>query len=218
MTDEQIQKIIDALLNATFLDDWYFYVILFSVSLLGGLVGAYLKSYGAEKAKYTAIESSLETIEKQIKLTTKTSETIKTTLDHENWRKKELEVLKRQKIEEYFSLVLIIHESLQDEMMHIYYKNEPKFDHQTYNKATVIQALHLPEIEKEHLGLAQAVIDFQTWVFTGRKIANNQKKIGLPQTPTKGHMKEQSPLIRKVGDERIKVLNKIRDIAQQLNN
>ncbi len=217
MTDVQVQQVVKSLLDATFLDDWYFYVILFSVSLLGGLIGAYIKSYGSEKAKYAAIESSLNTIKKQVQATTETSENIKIALDHDNWRKKELELNKRNKIEEYYTLVLIIHETLQDEMMHIYYKDEPKFDHQTYNKATVIQALHLPELQMEHLALALAVTDFKTWMYNGRKIANNQKKIGLPATPTKGHMKNQSALIQKVGTERLKVLDKIQDIAKKLN-
>ena len=150
MSDAQVQQVIDAILNATLLDNWHFYLISFFVSLISISGFAFLKSYYTEKgkyavletklgiiekeakvredikfkaiqdnlvtikdqiitqekAKYTAIEESLDIIKKQVKATTETSEKIKTALNHDNWRKKELEMLKRQKLEDYYFLIL----------------------------------------------------------------------------------------------------------------
>lgn len=67
MTDAQVQQVIDAILNATLLDNWHFYLISFFVSLISISGFAFLKSYYTQKGKYAALEEKLDLIEDEAK-------------------------------------------------------------------------------------------------------------------------------------------------------
>ena len=279
MTDEQILKIIDALLNATFLDNWYFYLILFSVSLLGGLAGAYIKSYGSviakytaiekginairlqaetteiarftaiekslgiikeqaettalanytaieksldtikkqaelsEKAKYTAIEESLDTIKKQIKVTTETSEGIKQTLAHDNWRKKELETLKRNKLEDYCHLILKIKYDLVNEMRSCLYDENLEFDSNIVDKAALLQSLYLPEIFDQHRAFSKTAYDFQTWIYNGQA----KKHRGGQEWPDSDYISQMHDLLMALHIPQTTLLKTVNKLASEIN-
>lgn len=106
MKDDQIKQIVEAILSQTTVDDWYFYFLIFSVILIGAYLGAFIRSFGNEKGKYKAIESSLDIIKKQVSATTETAEKIKNGIELNVWREKDREMLKRQKLEEYLFLIL----------------------------------------------------------------------------------------------------------------
>ena len=72
------------------------YVVALIFSVIGTGFGAFTTSYLDEKGRFLAIETSLDTILKEVKATTEVSEGIRFKLDHDNWRSKELELLKRK--------------------------------------------------------------------------------------------------------------------------
>ncbi|MBL4799090.1 MAG: hypothetical protein JKY50_21295 [Oleispira sp.] len=217
MTDAQVQQVIDALLNATFLDDWYLYAIMFSVSLLGAWLGAYLKSYSSEKAKYAAIESSLDTIKKKVEATTKASENIKIAMDHDNWRKKELEMLKRQKLEDYYILILSISECLNNERDSVFFGNDDAFDQNTFFQAELIQSLYLPEILEEHNSLFLAIHKFKEWIYVGAEIRAVNNQMGGPDSPSESHMNMFKGMMDSLNQPRIDILVKLKQVAAELN-
>lgn len=215
MSDLQVKQVISALLDATFLDDWFFYVILFSVSLLGGLAGAYLKSYGSEKAKYDAIESSLDTIKKQVKATTETSERIKHSLEINNWRKKELETLKRSKLEEYGNLLLAVFNNMERLTSNKLYDKEINFDEYTVEKLTLIQSLYLPEISSEHSEYAMAYFDLKAWIYEGATLKNAIKE--KCDEKWEGHLAEGNGLFLNLDYPQRALLEKLAVVATNLN-
>jgi hypothetical protein len=218
MKEEHIDKIIEALMNATFLDDWYFYVLLFSVSLIGAWLGSYIKSSVAEKAKYKAIEANLEIIKKQVSETTKTSEQIKTAIEHGNWRKKELEILKRQKLEQYYAHVALISESLGNEMVCAFYNQDINYDSQNFNKADLIQSLYLPELLEEHIELSKAVHCYKRWLADGLFSISDQGKNGVVNPkPTEEHMNKHASIVNGLVQPTVNVFKKTKEIALKIN-
>lgn len=218
MTQTQVQKIISALQNESLLDNWQAYGIIFAVSLIGAWLGAFIKSYSSEKGKYSAIEDSLETIQKQIKVTTETSEKIKTALDHDNWRKKELETLKRNKIEEYYSHILHLHDSLQDKMESIFFNKENEQDPMIFDKASLIQALYLPELESEHNKLSLIVSEFNIWVSEVRiELAKEMKRTGVRPQVNDEQVEPHNILTSRYLNQSHVILRSIKEVSKELN-
>jgi len=218
MKDEQIKTIVESILNETILDDWYFYLLLFLVSLLGAVFGGFIKSFGAEKGKYKAIESSLDIIKKQVSETTKTTEKIKKDIELNVWREKDREMLKREKLEEYFSYVLISKEAFHAEMENKLFKQENDFDEQAYNKADILQALYLPELAAEHNNYRKAVVVYRNWLVAGmldmqERIKNGEKNV----TPSSECMEKYGEIVQGFNPSLIDISDKAKEVTMGIN-
>lgn len=80
--------------------DWRYYAVIIGISFLGALFFAWLKSYGTEKGKISAIASNFEQIKMQLAETTLTTKNIELALGHSDWMAKEYKTLRRAKLEE----------------------------------------------------------------------------------------------------------------------
>ena len=218
MKEEYINKIVQALLNETILDEWYFYLLLFAVSLLGASFGSFIKSFWSEKAKYSAIESSLDTIKKQVSETTKTTEKIKQDIELNIWRKKDREMLKREKVEEYFSLILLSTETFHAEMENRLFNKDNKYDKQVYNKADLIQALYLPELAGVHNEFRKVFVEFRYWLSSCMEDIYERRKLGEVNITAKPELLDQyGEVIRKFNPVIIDITEKAKEVANQIN-
>lgn len=206
------------ILNESIIENWYFYLLFFFISVIGSYLGALLKGTGAEKGKYLAIESSLQTIEKQVAITTQTSESIKTTIEHDFWRKKELEVIKREKLEQYFLHISALNNSLNNEMLDRLFNAKVDYDPLCFDKANMIQSLYLPELQKEHLEVSKVVHGFTSWVSDGMFMLAEQSSKGVKEPmPTPEFMKKQPILLGALNKPISNALLKTREVAQSIN-
>lgn len=171
-----------------------------------------------EKAKYQAIEESLETIEKQVKATTLTSENIKTSLDHGNWRKKELEILKREKLELYYTHIYNIYSILHGQMIEILENEDHTREFEDFNDSCIIQSLYLPEFEIEQLELANIVNGFSSWVNNEKSLVEKGKAQGIEHNVSNDSKTTYENLTKLITAQRNKIMIKIQDIAKELNN
>ena len=73
----------------------------YAIKRLNDSVKSYSKSYGAEVAKIDVNTHKLDEIQKQLAQSVEISESIKSDIAHGAWREKELELLKREKLEQY---------------------------------------------------------------------------------------------------------------------
>jgi hypothetical protein len=218
MKDEQIKTIVESILNETILDDWYFYLLLFGVSLLGTVFGSFIKSFGAEKGKYKAIESSLDTIKKQVSETTKTTEKIKKDIELNVWREKNREMLKREKLEEYFSFVLISKDNFHAEMENKLFNQENDYDKQAFNKADMLQALYLPELSVEHNNYRKAVVVYRDWLVAGMMDMQERTKNGEKNvTPSSECMAKYSEVVRGFSPSLLAISDKAKEVAMHIN-
>jgi hypothetical protein len=214
MTEQFVLEII----NESIYQNWYFYLMFLLISIIGSYFASLLKGSGQEKGKYLAIESSLKAIEKQVAITTKTSESIKTTIEHDSWRKKELEVIKREKLESYFLYMSELSNSLNNEMLEKLFGSEVEYDAQCFYKANMLQALYLPELLQEHHEVFKAVQEFTNWVADGLFLIAEQSSKGIQNSkPTKEFMEKHPVLLKALTKPISNALLKTREIAGTIN-
>ena len=218
MDKELIKQIALEVMNVTIIQNWYFYCLLLLISIVSAFGVSLIKNFGKEKSKYLAIESSLETIVKQVKLTTETSEQIKTGIEHNVWRKKELETLKREKLEQYFIHISLVNNSLNNEMISKFFGEKVEHDPENFTKADMIQSLYLPELLEVHHDLSKVVVEFQTWIADGLFILANQANAQVKDPSLlQLHMKKQPIVIKNLVNPVFSVLQKTRELAKEIN-
>jgi hypothetical protein len=218
MDKELIKQIALEVMNVTIIQNWYFYCLLLLISIVSAFGVSLIKSFGKEKSKYLAIESSLKTIVKQVELTTEISEKIKTGIEHNVWRKKELETLKREKLEQYFIHISLINNSLNNEMISKFFGEKVEYDPENFTKADMIQSLYLPELLEVHHDLSKVVVEFQTWIADGLFILANQANAQVKDPSLlQLHMKKQPIVIKKLVNPVLNVLQKTRELAKEIN-
>jgi tRNA/tmRNA/rRNA uracil-C5-methylase (TrmA/RlmC/RlmD family) len=206
------------ILNETIIYNGYFYLIVLLISTVSSYLVSLLKGSGKEKGKYLAIESSLNTIEKQVALTTKTSESIKTIIEHDSWRKKELEVLKREKLEEYFLHISSLNNALNSEMIDKLFGSKTDYDPHCFDKANMIQSLYLPELLVEHYEVTKAVRNFTSWVADGLFLIAEQLSKGVQNPkPTREFMQKHPALLKALIEPISNALQKSKKVAQAIN-
>jgi len=217
MNATDVENIAQLILDQTIVDDWYFYAILLGVSILGAFFGSFIRGYGNEKAKYSAIESSLETIKKQVSETTKVSEEIKKDIELQIWKAKEKQSLKREKLEEYVTTIYLVRDNNHLKMENKIFNSNNAFDDHTWNKANMLQKLYFPELLVEHNEFRKAQVSFDKWLTDGMQIKVSQMKAGnTPQIPDKDHMELYSEIQNNFNPALMAIDEKAEKIASEL--
>lgn len=78
----------------------WFWLLLTGVSGVAGAIGAFGSSYFAKRGETSAIEADIRKIREQQATITAAVETVKTAIEHDDWKRKELLTLRRLKLEE----------------------------------------------------------------------------------------------------------------------
>lgn len=120
-------------------------VIIAVISCFGGYFTAYLKK-GAE---IQSISDNIKELVAQQRKLTEATESVKHDIEHQVWRKKEQELIRRQKMEEFASLCLNLPQYLSDEFGKRTTDINAEYDRHYYKKFILIQRLYLPNFEEE---------------------------------------------------------------------
>lgn len=218
MTEELIRQIASEIVNESIIKNWYFYVLFLTVGFLGSYGGSYVKGYASEKSKNKAISSDLEDIKKQLKETTKITEQIKTDIEHSMWRKKAIEAVKREKLEEYFTFIYSGKEALHDQMLVAFFRDERSVDRHALNKADIIQKLYFPELVEAHQEFRMATSSYLSWIAAGQSYVAAQMKLGkVHPTPTDEHMALQEDIQNTINYTAALLSEAGKDYADRLN-
>ncbi|MEZ8547373.1 hypothetical protein [Vibrio sp. T3Y01] len=218
MKEESVTKMADTLLNQPTLSNLEYNVVVILLVLIFGSILAFFKTLYSEKAKYSAIKSSLDTINLQTELTAKTTEKIKNDLEYKSWNRKEIVLVRRVKLEEYFLLMSSLENALDSEFIHKFFDAEVNYDHQCYDKANMIQSLYLPELVNEHHEVAKAVHEFTCWISEGLSIKAELISKGVQNpAPTKEFMQMKPELNSELVIAIENALKKSKELAKALN-
>lgn len=175
MDPEFINNIAKQISEGAILIDWKYLLILvlllFISGLLGGLIGGWGRGYGTHSGKIKSIERNINSIQSQLQQSTEITEQIKSQIEHSVWRKKEIESIRREKLEEYMQLVHMLPQNYQNAYRNIRSPSkQTEFDQYLIDKIRIIQLLYFPELTMPTATLTAACVEFTEWLMDGQRI------------------------------------------------
>lgn len=168
-----IKDLAEYILTGDDFTDFLVYSVMLLLLVVAILIGGFLKSYASEKGKNYASKEDVEKLVEQIKITTEATETIKTSIEHGVWRKKEIENIRRKKLEEYLFLLGNLHNEISKEVDDRLYGIKKEYNPDFYSIITGVRVLYFPELEQVSIGLTQAVSEYKNWMITGFKMRHD---------------------------------------------
>ena len=213
-----MSELAKAIANEETMIDWQFYILIILLSLISGYVGSFINSYAKKRGENLATKADIDEIKTQLASTTKITEEIKNDIQHQVWRKQQIETIKRNKLEEYLQYIYIAQESLSKDMNNQYFKTTEPVDSHAMSKATMLQKLYFPELKKSHSRLLKVHASFTYWVVEGMQELIKKQKDGekTPSISTE-HMDKYPNLLDKLNRETLLVEANAEVISEELN-
>ncbi len=219
MTKEQISELARAIANEEILSNWQFYVLIVLLSLIGSNVANFINSYVKKRGENLATKADINEIKKQLASTTEITEKIKHDIEHQVWRKQQIETIKRSKLEEYLKYIYIAQEDLSKETKNTYFKTNEPVDVHAMSKATMLQRLYFSELKEAHSKFLNAYSVFQAWLAEGMKeLLEKQKNKESEPIISKKHMEEYPNLLTELNEANLLIEAKAEEISEELNS
>ena len=193
----------------------------------GGLIGGgivflliknFIPAYLSEKAKNLARKEDIESIHAQLKESTRITNEIKNDIDHATWKKQDVRVIKREKLEEYMHNTFMTLEDLETQRKIAYWGKNREPDNMPGARACMYQTLYLPEIEIEHLVLYNSINKLILWMRQGELQLLEQKEDGVTNPKISNEHLNQDDILDKIVFENFVGLKlKVSVFAKMLN-
>lgn len=218
MTEEQILELSKIIVNKEILTNWQVYILFISLSLIGNYVATFINSYAKKRGENLATKADIDEIKKQLASTTEITTTIKNDIEHQVWRKQQIEIIKRNKIEEYLQYIYIAQENLSKKMNNEYFKTTESIDDYAMSKATMLQKLYFPELKEAHSIFLAANAEFLIWFAEGLKEIVQKKQDGqqIPIISTE-HMEKYPNLLYKLNCGTVLIEEISEKISEKIN-
>ncbi len=100
MREALIKEIALQVVQQGLLSNWLFYAVILAVSLVSGVIGAYLSKYSGKRGEQAAIKADFKEILKQLQVTTKISKEVRSAVSHTDLVALEWKTIRRIKLEE----------------------------------------------------------------------------------------------------------------------
>lgn len=190
----------------------------YALKRLHDTVSSYSKSFGNESGKIDATTKKLDDIQSQLAQSVAITESIKRDIEQGAWRERELEMLKREKLEAYLMCFYTEKNNLTHKMREAFFNVEHEYDREADSKLSMLKILYLPELGREHASFLQAHAEFMTWVANGQIMMVEQIRAGI-QVPrvTTEHMAQYPELLRELNKCTLAVEAKVMDIGSGIN-
>ncbi|HHQ6722176.1 TPA: hypothetical protein ACSTNG_001934 [Serratia fonticola] len=213
-----IKDLAEYILTGSDIAEALVYIIMLLLLLVSILIGGYLKSYVREKGKNYASKEDVEKIVEQIKITTKATETIKTSIEHGVWRKKEIENVRRKKLEEYLLLLGQLHGEISNEVDDKFYGIKKEYNPNFYSIVRGIRILYFPELEQVSIGLTKAISAYKEWLVTGFEIKRDVIRGINRQSELDTHLLGYGDVLNRVAGEVSNSNMEIFKLARKFNS
>jgi hypothetical protein len=100
MREALIKEIALQVVQQGLLSNWLFYAVILALSLVSGVIGAYLSKYFGKRGETAATKADFDEIIRQLKKTTEASEEVRSAVSHADWVAREWKTIRRIKLEE----------------------------------------------------------------------------------------------------------------------
>ncbi|MFB2758580.1 hypothetical protein FJD32_003905 [Shewanella sp. LC6] len=183
-------------------------IITACVAAFGGYLGAYFKK-GAE---IQSMSDNIKELAEQQKKIAEATEQVKQDIEHQVWRKKELELVRRQKMEEFAILCMDLPQHITDEFSQRSLDINADYDRHHYKKFMFIQRLYLPNFE----------IDVDKLVDILKKYDDLVTELQKEINPNLEFLQNYTPRFREIRNEleflSADVISKVRDEIEKMGH
>ena len=191
----------------------------YALKRLHDSVKSYTQSFGAESGKIDATTQKLDVIQSQLVQSVAITESIKRDIEQGAWRDRELELLKREKLEAYLMCYYTEKENLTHNMREAFFNVEHQYDRDAYSKLSMLKILYLPELDEAHALFLEAHSEFMSWVAAGQIIMVEQKKQGIFNAVISSeHMENYPKLLQKLNVCTLIMESKVKELGRAINN
>ena len=212
MDEHQTMDIILIVLSFSIIAGWY------AIKRIGDLVKGYSESFGKEVGKLDATKVRLDEIHEQLAQSVKISESIKSDIQHGAWRVREIELLKREKLEQYLLHLYQVEEELTIKMRNRYFYENEDFDELAQSRLSMIQELYFPELEEVHLKFISATTEFSDWYILGcQELIEKRKDGDSKPIISEKHMNVFPKKLAVISNAKLEVTSKTKEISMKLN-
>lgn len=190
----------------------------YSIKRLNDSVKSYSNSYGAEAGKIDANTHKLDEIQRQLAQSVEISESIRSDIEHGAWRERELELLKREKLEQYLLNYYDAVENLTRKMREAFFYDETPYDKSCEAKLSMLQKLYLPELDEEHRAYLLVSAKFGEWMSAGLTEQLNKRRAGDIKPVISSELLNKYPeLLNQANAATLLIEAKAREIGRKIN-
>jgi hypothetical protein len=218
MNTDLAKQIAEVIVSEAIIENWKFYVLVILLTGISSFFASYFGGYLSKKGQNLATKKDFNDLKAQLKETTETTEQIRNDIEHQVWRKQQIEALRRKKLEEFLMLIYVVHDQLSREMENKYLGTTYEVDAHASNKAIMIRRLYFPELATEHGVFLQAYSKFRSWTAEGVKELQ-ERKVNGEQNPviSQGHMDKYAGHLKSLNDGINLIESKAEQIAKEWN-
>ena len=190
----------------------------YAIKRLSDSVESYSKSYGSEVGKIDANTHKLKEIQRQLSESVEISESIKKDISHSAWRERELELLKREKLEQYLLNYYEAVENFSRKMNESFFDDDTPYDKTHEAKISMLQKLYLPELDEVHRKYLIVSAAFGNWIVEGRNDIAEKRRLGQTSPRVSQDIMDRYPeLLRLAHEATAAVEKKITEVARNIN-
>lgn len=190
----------------------------YSIKRLNDLVRSYSQSYGSEVGKIDAHTHKLKEIQLQLSQSVEISESIKREISHSAWRDRELELLKREKLEQYLLNYYEAVENFSRKMKEAFFYDNTPYDRTHEAKISMLQKLYLPEMDLVHKQYLLISAEFGNWIVEGRQDLLEKQRAGqIKPCVDQKILNKYSSLLAQVNEVTLAIETKITEVARSIN-
>lgn len=161
-----VNEIAEQVVRQQILANWLFWFILVCVLATGSFFGNLVASYASKRGETLATRAAFDEILRQLKVTTKATEEIRSAVSLGEWSKKEQLTLRRIKLEELLSAACeIFHGWLDQERRHRMFGEELGPPASPMPRFRSIAMLYFSELRKPVRAFEKACDDYSIFLF-----------------------------------------------------
>jgi hypothetical protein len=198
--------------------DLVYYLLILCLIVVGTYLGSFLREYSRKRADQFATKADLIEIQNQLRASVEITESVKRDIEQGAWRERELELLKRDKLEQYLLNYYTEVENLSRRMKRDFFYDKTPFNETADAKISMLQKLYLPEMDLVHANFLRVHAEFTRWLGNGQQLLLSQKQAGvsLPVIPSE-HMEHYSSLLSKLNECTLSIEAKAQEVGRSIN-
>ncbi|MFC4480791.1 hypothetical protein [Cupriavidus campinensis] len=162
--DATTQAFVTAVVARTIVENWVYWMLMFSVSFLAVFLGGYVR----KRAENLATRDDFEELKRQVRETTKLTEEVKREIGHAEWKLREVNAIKREKLEELVRHLATLDTSLRRYVKKVAAGKDADVDSEGLDILKAMVSLYFPEMEEAMIDYAESCRDMILWAMTRR--------------------------------------------------